>query len=83
VRVMCSLLSTQEAAKYLGLKPVTLNTWRCYDVEGKPPWISYGRTIRYSLEDLNNWLEENKSNNLKNTNTPEQPLQETKNGEIR
>ena len=78
-----SLLSTREAAEYLGLKAGTLTKWRSYNVAEKPTWISLGRTIRYSLEDLNNWLEENKSNNLKNTNTPEQPLQETKNGEIR
>jgi excisionase family DNA binding protein len=55
------LLSTKEAAEYLGLKPVTLNKWRCYATKGKPPWISLGRTIRYSQEDLDEWIESNKT----------------------
>lgn len=55
-----SHLSTKEAAKYLGLAPVTLAKWRCYSTPNKPAWIDYGRTIKYRLEDLDAWVESNR-----------------------
>ena len=56
---MLNLLSTKEAATYLGLAPITLAKWRCYNTPNKPPWIDYGHAIRYRLEDLDSWVQAN------------------------
>lgn len=55
---MTNLLKTDEAAAYLGVRPTTLEHWRSY---GKgPSHIKIGpRIIRYRLNDLDKWLEEN------------------------
>ena len=53
---MKKLLSTKEAAEYLGLAPITLAKWRCYSEQGKPAWINYGTAIRYRIEDLDAWV---------------------------
>lgn len=54
------LLSTLEAAAFLGLKPQTLRKWRW---EGdSPPYIRLGKGTRsrpkYRREDLEKWLQE-------------------------
>lgn len=51
-----NLLSTNQAAEYLGgLKPNTLEIWR---VQGTgPAYKKLGRLVRYSLEDLDAYLE--------------------------
>lgn len=50
-----TLLSTKQAAAHLNLAPATLEKWRC--VGGGPRFIRYSaRCIRYSLDDLNSWL---------------------------
>ena len=49
------LLSTIEAAEYLGIKPQTLAVWRStqrYDL----PYIRCGAAIKYRLADLERWL---------------------------
>lgn len=50
------LLSTAEAAAYLGVVPDTLNVWRCtkrYDL----PYIKVGRLVKYRKSALDAFLE--------------------------
>ena len=50
------LLTRQEAAEYLGVKPQTLATWqltRRYHL----PVVKVGRSARYRLQDLERWLQ--------------------------
>jgi len=50
------MLTIQEAAEYLGVKPQTLSVWRCtrrYDI----PAVKVGRNVRYRKSDLDNFLE--------------------------
>lgn len=55
------LLTTVEAANYLGLKPKTLPIWRCYALQGKKvpniPYIKVGRLVKYRLSALDKYLE--------------------------
>ncbi len=47
-----------EAAKNLGVAPQTLRNMRC---QGKgPPYFRIGRAVRYSVEDLNRYIEARK-----------------------
>lgn len=49
------LLSTKEAAKLLGMKPATLDAWRCR--HKGPAWVVVGsRAIRYRLSALTNFI---------------------------
>ena len=51
------LLTNEEAAAYLGLKPGTLDVWRStkrYSL----PYIKVGRLVRYRKSDLDRFLEE-------------------------
>lgn len=50
-------LTTPEAAKYLSVKPGTLEVWRC---QGRgPKFARLGRAVRYRPEDLDAFLEKN------------------------
>ena len=52
------LLSRNEAAQYLGIKPQTLAVWASvgrYDL----PYIKVGRCPKYRVEDLDAFLERN------------------------
>ncbi len=49
-----TLLTTQEAGRYLGLATSTLNKWRCHG-DG-PVFIKLGRAVRYRKEDLGDFL---------------------------
>ena len=53
---MKKLLSTKEAAEYLGLAPITLSKKRCYPKPGDPAYIKCGSAIRYRIEDLDAWV---------------------------
>ncbi len=56
-----NLLTRSEAAEYLGISPGTLEVWACtkrYDL----PYIKVGRSVRYSLEDLNAFIERRRHN---------------------
>ena len=57
------LLSEQEAAEFLGLKPTTLTTWRCVGRYPDLPYIRLGggRAIRYRLADLEAWVQKHRS----------------------
>lgn len=48
-------LDTVQAAKRLGLKKSTLDTWRCRG-DG-PPFVKMGRAVRYRTADLERWVE--------------------------
>ncbi len=45
----------KTAAPYVGLKPITLRTYRMRN-QG-PAYIRLGRAIRYDLRDLDRWLD--------------------------
>lgn len=50
------LLSQEEAAVVIGVKPTTLSSWRHY---GKGPrYVKVGRSARYKLQDIENWLDQ-------------------------
>jgi excisionase family DNA binding protein len=54
--VQPELLTTREAAKFLGITPGTLAVWRC-ETRYSIPYVSVGSRIRYRPEDLNKFLE--------------------------
>lgn len=47
------LMSTAEAAEYLGISPGTLNNWRSAEVG--PDYAVIGRRVRYAAEDIDAW----------------------------
>ena len=53
------LLNTQEAAQYLGVREQLLVAWR-YESRGPAFHRLGGRLVRYSADDLNAWLEDQK-----------------------
>lgn len=61
-------LTTKQAAAYLGLKPNTLDVWRCKRVRYQPPYLKLGRAIRYELADLDAWLAANRFTPLPSPN---------------
>jgi len=52
------LMTTQEAAMYLGLNTKTLNNWR-YAQKTNLKYIKLGGAIRYSQKDLDDFIAEN------------------------
>ncbi len=52
------LLTTQEAAKYLGLKAQTLYNWR--HVRKGPDYVLIGAAPRYELDILDKFIESNR-----------------------
>ena len=54
-RVTGELLTTEDAAAYLNIKPQTLNNWR---VTGRYalPFIRVGRLCRYRMADLDAFI---------------------------
>jgi len=58
------LLNTRQAADYLNLSPSTLSQQRhTRPVEGHIPFVPYirlGRNIKYDLNDLDQWIQENR-----------------------
>jgi hypothetical protein len=50
------LLTQEQAAAYIGVKPPTLATWRHY---GKgPPFRKVGRSAFYKMADVERWLDD-------------------------
>jgi excisionase family DNA binding protein len=49
------LLSTQQAADYLGAQAHTLEIWRATG-RHRLPYIKVGRLVRYRRADLDAWL---------------------------
>jgi excisionase family DNA binding protein len=52
---MCRLLTTQEAADYLGIRRQTLAVWRITK-RHRIPFIKVGVHVRYRKADLDAWL---------------------------
>lgn len=50
-----ALMTTKQAAAYLNVKPGTLEQWRWYG--NGPPFVKMGRTVRYRLADLNEYID--------------------------
>lgn len=50
-----AVLSTPEAATYIGLKAPTLAGWRCKGYG--PPFVKLGGKVGYRVRDLEKWLE--------------------------
>jgi predicted DNA-binding transcriptional regulator AlpA len=50
------LLTTEEAAAILDVRPQTLAVWRSSKRHG-PPYVKIGHNIRYRMRDLEAWLE--------------------------
>lgn len=48
------LLTTPEAAEYLGLQPATLEIWRCRG--GGPRFCKIGRSVKYRQADLEEFI---------------------------
>lgn len=48
-------LTQEEAAKFLGLSPATLQSWRSR--KKGPPYARFGRAVKYRLADLRAWAE--------------------------
>ena len=49
------MVRTEQAAVILDVKKSTLESWRCRG--GGPPFVRYGRAIRYREEDLSAFIE--------------------------
>jgi hypothetical protein len=59
MRSKTQYLTTEEAARFLGRSPATLDTWRCRKRYGLP-YIKNGGRIEYDLDDLIAWRESRK-----------------------
>lgn len=56
IAVVAALLDTPEAAVYMNYKPATLEQWR-WNGRG-PLFVKIGRSVRYRISDLDNFLSE-------------------------
>lgn len=55
------LLTEKQAAEILGITPGTLTVWRCtkrYNI----PFVKVGRSVRYSRESLQAWIDQRTHN---------------------
>lgn len=55
-----NIMTSTEAADYIGCKEVTLRTWR-KDGFGPPYSQPTERTVRYLREDIDAWLKEHRN----------------------
>ena len=53
------LISTKEAAAYLGLKPASLIRYRWLGTGPRYVRPGGGRAVRYSIKDLDDWIAAN------------------------
>jgi excisionase family DNA binding protein len=59
IKQSSNLLTTEEAAEYLKLKPNTLERWRV-QYPDRLPFVKVGRTVKYRLEDLQAYVSDNR-----------------------
>jgi predicted site-specific integrase-resolvase len=59
--IMQKPYNTKEAADYLGMKPSTLEAWRCRG--GGPIFLKFGKAVRYRPEDLEAFMDERRRAN--------------------
>lgn len=50
-----TVLDTDEAARFLGISPASLASWRCTGTV-RIPFVRIGRAIRYRMADLETFL---------------------------
>lgn len=50
------LMTQEQAAKYLGLGPKTLEVWRSRGTH-RIPFVKVGRLVRYLQTDLDKWID--------------------------
>jgi predicted DNA-binding transcriptional regulator AlpA len=50
-----ALLTTKQAAAFLGIAPATLDNWR--SLKKGPPFLRVGARVRYEAADLRAWIE--------------------------
>ncbi len=64
------MLRTEQAALILDVTKSTLESWRCRG--GGPPFVRYGREVRYREEDLSRFIESKiQRNTSENPRAPE------------
>ncbi|MDR1441881.1 MAG: helix-turn-helix domain-containing protein [Bifidobacteriaceae bacterium] len=51
------LLSTYQAADYLGVPRQTLAQWRCAKPPKGPAFVVVGRFVKYKRADLDSWID--------------------------
>jgi hypothetical protein len=56
------LFDTEQAGKYLGIEPHTLDVWRS-NKRYELPYVKIGRLVKYRKEDLDNFIAKNLQNN--------------------
>lgn len=56
-------LTPEETARALGISSRTLQRWRKQGTG--PAFIKIGNTIRYQAKEIETWLQQNATNNLK------------------
>jgi excisionase family DNA binding protein len=56
IAVKPKLLTTDEAAEFLGVSAGTLAVWRCL-ARYRLPFVKIGRSVRYEESDLVAWME--------------------------
>lgn len=56
------LMTSRDAAVYIGVKINTLTVWRMTNRYGLP-FVKLGKVIRYRKSDLDKWIDENVSTN--------------------
>lgn len=54
--VTSPLLTTEQTAQILSIKPRTLVIWR-YEGRSELPFVRLGRAVRYRLEDIQSYIE--------------------------
>jgi excisionase family DNA binding protein len=67
--VLIMLRRTEQAAEKLTVKKSTMEAWRCRG--GGPPFVRYGRAIRYRDEDLDRFIESHLRRNTSDRIDPE------------
>jgi excisionase family DNA binding protein len=50
------LLTTKQAAEYLGIKEITLHNWRWARSHTDLVYVKIGGAVRYRIEDLERWV---------------------------
>lgn len=56
------LLTSEEAASYIGVTPRTMGVWRCVN-RHRIPYIKVGRLVKYRPAALDAWLASRTVNN--------------------
>ena len=61
------MVRTEQAAKILDVTKSTLEAWRCRG--GGPPFIRYGRAVRYRESDLESFIQSRLQRNTSDCGT--------------